>query len=35
MLLDQGSKDALEEARETLEGLMTEEYPLEGPADAS
>jgi hypothetical protein len=35
MLLDQGSKDALEEAKETLEGLMTEDYPLEGPADAS
>jgi hypothetical protein len=35
MLLDQGSKDALEEAKETLEGLMTEDYPIEGPADAS
>jgi hypothetical protein len=35
MLLDKGSKDALDEAKETLEGLMTEEYPLEDPADAA
>jgi hypothetical protein len=35
MLLDQGTKDALQEAKETLEGLMTEEYPIDDPADTS
>ena len=35
MLLDQGTKDALDEAKETLEGLMTEEYPMEDPLDAT
>ena len=35
MLLDQGTKDALDEAKETLEGLMTEEYPIEDPANAA
>ncbi len=35
MLLDQGTKDALDEAKETLEGLLTEEYPMEDPADAT
>lgn len=35
MLLDQGTKDALNEAKETLEGLMTEEYPIDEPTDAT
>lgn len=35
MLLDQGTKDALDEAKETLEGLMNEEYPIENPSDAA
>ena len=35
MLLDQGTKDAVNEAKETLEGLMTEEYPIEDAAEAT
>jgi hypothetical protein len=35
MLLDQGTNDGLNEAKETLEGLMTEEYPIEDAAEAT
>ena len=35
MLLDKGSKDALDEAKETLEGLLTEDYPIEDPDDTA
>lgn len=29
MLIDQGGKDTLEEAKDVLEGLVTEDYPLD------
>jgi hypothetical protein len=29
MLLDKGTKEAIQEAREILESLATEDYPLE------